>query len=633
MRRKIKISFLCIVAPYSLFANPEGFHVTSGVATLSHPDPSTLTIHTGERTIIRWDQFSIAHGETTRFVMPSAASAVLNRVIGGNLSEIYGALEANGKVFLINPKGIIFGENAQINTASFFASTLDALDADFLKGGEIGFTGDSKSSIVNLGTISAWDGDVALIAYHIDNQGVLNAKNGVAGLAAGTNVLLVPEGNQRILIRACSLESSGEGTGIDNSGVISALQAELKADGNPYQFAIKESGTIDALAIEQRGGHIYLVAEGGRVDASGTHTATHSNGSGGEVQLLGKELYVRDSAQIDVSGSHGGGTVLIGGDYQGNNPEISNAEVTYVAEKAQIRADAASDGNGGKVILWGDRGTGFFGTISARGGEVGGDGGFVEVSSPQYLDFAGKVDTSAPQGKTGLLLLDPCTVTISTAMSTPGVACNAWTFGSNSSANIQNSALNTCLVSNDVIINASGSGDPLELVGSITVNAPITWSSTHSLTLQATDPGSVIQINDQVSMTNTSISTPTNIVSIRGGNLIIGDVAQTHTNACSISTLSGNININVVDLELYGGGIGGSAVIQSTASVGSSSGALSIAASGNVKVIGRAAPAVISSATGVFTMNVGGSVEITGGGTGDRQLLDTEPSLILITLM
>ncbi|MGE0670273.1 MAG: hemagglutinin, partial [Parachlamydiales bacterium] len=103
---------------------------------------------------------------------------------------------------------------------------------------------------------------------------------------------------------------------------------------------------------------------------------------------------------------------MIGGDYQGKNPEIPNANVTFVGDTVALKADATDCGNGGKVILWGEEGTGFFGEIFARGGELGGDGGFVEVSSPGHLDFNGIADRSSPQGKDGMLFLDPCNVTI-----------------------------------------------------------------------------------------------------------------------------------------------------------------------------------------------------------------------------
>ena len=64
-------------------------------------------------------------------------------------------------------------------------------------------------------------------------------------------------------------------------------------------------------------------------------------------------------------------------------------------------------GEGGKVVVWSDDITRFHGSISARGGAQGGNGGMVEVSGKQHLLFAGAADTSAPFGTLGTLLLDP----------------------------------------------------------------------------------------------------------------------------------------------------------------------------------------------------------------------------------
>ena len=71
---------------------------------------------------------------------------------------------------------------------------------------------------------------------------------------------------------------------------------------------------------------------------------------------------------VNVSGITGGGTVLVGGDYQGKNPEVQNAWRTYVGPDAVIRADAIQNGDGGKIIVWSDDTTRFYGLVAARGG-------------------------------------------------------------------------------------------------------------------------------------------------------------------------------------------------------------------------------------------------------------------------
>jgi hypothetical protein len=129
-------------------------------------------------------------------------------------------------------------------------------------------------------------------------------------------------------------------------------------------------------------------------------------------QVLADTVTLTDGAAIDASGATGGGEILIGGDYQGMNPEVLNAWSTTLAAGASVRADAFDNGDGGRIIVWADDTTRFAGAVSARGGSNGGDGGFIEVSGKRILDFRGTADTSAPQGRTGMLLLDPTNIFI-----------------------------------------------------------------------------------------------------------------------------------------------------------------------------------------------------------------------------
>ena len=112
--------------PVEVSANPTGGTVTAGTATIGNPTGASTVITQGSnRAIIDWDSFSIGTGQITTFLQPSAASAILNRVMGSDPSTLLGQLKANGEVFLINPNGIVVGQGATINAAAFGASTLD----------------------------------------------------------------------------------------------------------------------------------------------------------------------------------------------------------------------------------------------------------------------------------------------------------------------------------------------------------------------------------------------------------------------------------------------------------------------------------------------------------------------------
>ncbi|HYC64149.1 MAG TPA: filamentous hemagglutinin N-terminal domain-containing protein [Reyranellaceae bacterium] len=418
----------------SVYANPTGPSVTAGGATFS-VSGNTLTITNAPGTVINWQQFSIQKDEVTRFLQQHGGSAVLNRVVGGDPSVILGLLQSKlpdgsigGRVFLINPSGITFGKGAIIDVGGFVASTLKLSDSDFLSG-RMMFSGSGAEGAIRVEPASAQEkagtirtpegGHVYLIAPQVENSGVITTPKGEVVIAAGKTVELVNARTPDIRVEYTAdgkVTNAGEivaasghvgiyGTLIKNSGVVSASRAEV-GDGGRIVFKALKDVTLDATskieASGAKGGSITIQAETGTLLAQGKIEARGEEGKGGEIQLLAKQVAVHN-ADVDASGKTGGGTILIGGDFQGRNAAIQNAQRTVVTPLATIRADATGNGDGGKVIVWADGDTRFGGTITARGGPDGGDGGFVEVSGKEQLGFAGMVDTTAPKGSTGQL--------------------------------------------------------------------------------------------------------------------------------------------------------------------------------------------------------------------------------------
>ncbi|MDR2857207.1 MAG: filamentous hemagglutinin N-terminal domain-containing protein, partial [Novosphingobium sp.] len=357
-------------------AQPTNPAVVSGAATFRQSGPTYTIRQASDKAIIQWSSFGNQAGETIRFDQPGQNSAVLNRVTGGDMTRILGSIQANGKVFVINPNGVLVGAGARIDTGGFLASTLDVADDAFLAGGDLLLKGGSQAGIVNLGDISAGSGDVLLVARTVANHGTITAAQGLAGLAAGTEVLYKPAGEDRIFVRSSAGAQSA--VGIDQQGVIAAAAAELKAaGGNAYALAVNSAGSIQATGIEDRGGRIVLTAAGGDVEVSGDLTARRADGSGG--------------------------TVLVGGDYQGSNAaDVPAAANVTVTASARIAADGDAEHDGGKVVVWSDGLTRMEGRISATGAQ----GGNAEVSG-RTLAFRGLADLRGAQGGAGTLLLDP----------------------------------------------------------------------------------------------------------------------------------------------------------------------------------------------------------------------------------
>src|ERR1700681_4668551 len=118
----------------SAVAGPNGGTVVGGSATIQRQGTSSVTINqASQNAIINWATFNIGKGETTTFNQQQGSSSIaLNRVVGGHgPSFLDGTLTANGRVFIVNGDGILFGPNSAITTAGFLATTNDIRNQDF----------------------------------------------------------------------------------------------------------------------------------------------------------------------------------------------------------------------------------------------------------------------------------------------------------------------------------------------------------------------------------------------------------------------------------------------------------------------------------------------------------------------
>lgn len=408
VRRGLVPMFLLLLWTLSsvpVSANPLGENVVAGSAGFSR-DGNTLTIQQGsDRVIINWQDFSIGANELTKFMQPSATSAALNRVISGNPSSILGALQANGQVYLINPNGILVGAGARIDCGSFIASTLDIGNDAFMAGGNLTFMGNSTASIQNLGAINALGGDVFMIAQQVENRGTIMAPNGVVGLAAGTEVLLTQGGDQRLAVQPSTsnvqLPTSGKPNGIVNAGLVESAQAELKANGNIYAFAINNEGVIRATGVVEKNGRVLLTAPGGTILNSGTVTAKNADGTGGSIQA--NASWVGQGGTLKASGTTGGAVAIRTGGYS-NAGQIQATGTTGRGGDVMIAVDGTSvETSSGSVDVSGASG----GTISHVAGlQITSSGAYLAVGTglpaigqDSALGNGGRIAITAPAVK------------------------------------------------------------------------------------------------------------------------------------------------------------------------------------------------------------------------------------------
>jgi filamentous hemagglutinin family protein len=262
-----------------------GTYVVGTGAIASQGNGLVVTQPGSTRGVIDWNSFSIGRHNSVTF--DNGSGATLNRVTGGSPSAILGRLNATGSLYVINPQGVVVGSSGVITTGGrFVASTLDICNDAFMQGGSLTLSGNSNAAVINLGKISSSGADVFLIARHdVINAGTVAAPNGTAELAAGEQVLLQDAAGSRQVF----VQTGSQGT-VVNKGRITAAQISLQAaDGNVY--ALAGSGTrIRATGTASRDGHVWLVADSGRVEQYGTITANNADGSGGTVDTQAAQL-------------------------------------------------------------------------------------------------------------------------------------------------------------------------------------------------------------------------------------------------------------------------------------------------------------------------------------------------------
>lgn len=459
----------------SVNAAPAGGNIVGGAGAINTSGLTTNIQQNTSSLAINWQSYNLNSNEIVNYIQPSRSSIALNRILGGSASQIHGKINANGQVVLVNPNGIFFGKNASVNVGGLIASGLDIDPVDFMNGDYV-FSEvlGTDGSVINSGLINAsLGGNVTLLGKQVTNEGVISARLGAVNMAAGKEAVLTfdhagligvkisreilqdelginpavlnsgeinAEGGRVLLSASVSRDIFSEavnhdgieqatsvvvhedgsftlgGSDVINTGDINVSSNE---DGNAGQVVmlgdnVTHSGTITADAETGQAGQIELHSTDTTElidDALISAQATQS-GVGGSIKVLGNKIGLFNNAEVNANGISGGGEILVGGDRQGLNPHIRNAEFIYLGENSNVYADAIDNGNGGRIITYANDTGRFYGGIYARGGHHGGNGGFIETSGKKGFVLPVAPDVSAVAGEGGLWLIDPYDITI-----------------------------------------------------------------------------------------------------------------------------------------------------------------------------------------------------------------------------
>ena len=553
---------------------PQGGRVSAGAAAIQQGGTATnpvLTINqSSDRAVINWQSFDLGRDASVQFVQPSASSVTLNRVISSDPSSIFGKISSNGQIYLINPNGIYFGPTASADVGGLVATTHGMRGDDFMAGSTT-FTRDGATGkVANEGMLRAhMGGYIALLAPEVRNAGIIVAKSGTVALAAGDAVTLNVDANNsltNLLVKPSTMQAL-----VDNQKIVKAPDGQVIVSAQAYNEiaagVINNSGEISAKGISKSGGSIVLGASsvvnqtgklnvsskagnGGtvKIDAktvtqSGTIKAdsTAVNGKGGAVTLTGDTVALKTGSTISADGTNGGGTVLVGGDWQGSNG-VRQAQSVVMEQGASITANATQTGDGGKVVLWSDvtnqNGfTKFDGVIEAKG-FAGGKGGRVETSGHVIDVSKGQIDATSGGGENGLWLLDPYNVTIQST----GTAISG-DFTSSTTSYITAASVAALLnTGTNVTISTGATGSPGADAGLISITSAINKTAGASATLTliaANSISSTVGISSTSNALNLVLDTSTGSGTL-SGVLALGAGTLTKQGAGTITLSVGN---------------------------------------------------------------------------------------------
>ncbi|MCG5074990.1 beta strand repeat-containing protein [Paraburkholderia tagetis] len=370
----------------------EGGVVAAGSGTIATQGVKTTINQSTDRMVVNWNNFNIARDQTVAFNQPSATSAVLNRVTAAAPTQIDGALTANGRVFVVNPSGVMFGKTSQVNVGSLVASTLSVDSQKFMDGGEpvtgiMNLSANGGNGVVsNDGQINAREA-VVLLGAKATNQGTIRAKDVTLGAADGVAMQMNGSGFKVMLGREAQNALAA------NSGVITAnggnIQLNAAATGAMLATVVQNSGTLEATrATSGEGGSIILgsqldgnISAGGRINAATDMTIgsapvnyppflspfnADTAPSGGEYGSAGHNVTIEKGAYLTTSqgsvsiGTGGGDVVSSGRISSGGDVKIGAGGAGAVALNEAIngRSVAVQGGTGVDINSWINASTG-----------------------------------------------------------------------------------------------------------------------------------------------------------------------------------------------------------------------------------------------------------------------------------
>ena len=327
-------------------AGPTGGQITGGAGSINYGGATTTINQKSQVITINWQTFSTARNETVDFNQPGSSSLAINYVVGGVPSVLQGALNADGRVYILNSAGITFTGTSHVNVGALLATTAMTIDGDPTK--KIDVKGSGSGQVINQGSIQVSNGGFAILAApYVENTGFIKADLGTIALA-GTNKFTLDlrgDGLINFVVPPEAVEkikSDGTRVGVNNTGTLQARSGQVLISASVatqvVNAAVNMSGVVDASAFAPngKGGSVLITSEGdinltGQVNAAGA-----GSGAGGQIitKAVGADNVDRKAVVMTAGGAEGG---------KGGQIEVSGHNVLLLGD--------INPGSGGTLLI------------------------------------------------------------------------------------------------------------------------------------------------------------------------------------------------------------------------------------------------------------------------------------------
>ena len=621
-------------------ALPKGGTVVQGKATITQ-NGNNLTINqTTNNAVVNWNSFDIGANAKVVINQPSANSAELERVTGNNASQIFGQLQSNGQVILVNSNGIVFGRDGSVSATGFTASTLGISDADFMSG-NYQFKGAGSGAITNDGTIISTNnnGYVALLGAQVTNNGKIEAQHGGAAILAAAQDITVPvtsTGRIKLALSPSALNASvtnsASGVIVANDGQVYMQASGLNDAAHQSYSTVTQSGLIDVSGT--KGGAVALLADGGAINVNGTINASGTNALASGDIVIGRDVTTgKLAATTDVSGATliaKGGTVETSGDYlKSTGLKIEAKSWLLDPTNVEINATSTADTAGDSVVLADDISTALSAGTSVTITTAPSATGVSQVVVGSNITAAGTITLSAPitmsgSGSPTLTLTAYGAITINTnsAITATSGSLNV-VMGVGQGTPYATANVNSNIITNGGNITITGSQSQMNFTGAS--GAPLYLSTGNPTTpnipgagyIAIAGSGGTIGANGVI--TNTSPGANSGGLVFTDANLqasyINLNAGANTTNAVGLTgtTVNASKDVTIYTLSAYQNGLN-----MSTSSAAYGSMVSSITANGNINLTSKlttpyANAMVLNTVTDTST--TGGTINITATAT------------------